>query len=173
MKLVSRRAVRMLAGICAPLAIWAQNAPAPDPDHAQNTARAIYLFADHCGSCHDTSKNAAPDRYALLSHTPEQILASLTTGSMTQFTKGLTDMEVRYISVYLGGRPLGADATGDIKAMKNACPAKPIGGTDAGSGWNGWGPDQGNSRFQPNAGLSAAQVPGLKLKWAFGFPNGN
>ena len=31
-----------------------------------------------------------------------------------------------------------------------------------------------NSRFQParDAGLSADQVPKLKLKWAFGFPNG-
>ena len=120
-----------------------------------------------------SSKDSAPDRYTLLSHTPEDILTSLTTGSMTQFAKGLTDMEVRYIAVYLGGRPLGADSTGDIKAMKNVCPSKPFGDTETGGGWNGWGPDQGNSRFQPNAGLSAAQVPGLKLKWAFGFPNGN
>jgi polyvinyl alcohol dehydrogenase (cytochrome) len=173
MKVVSHRAVRILVGICAPMAVFAQSPPAPDPEHAQNTARAIYLFAERCGSCHDASRNSAPDRYTLLSHTPEDILASLTTGSMTQFTKGLTDLEVRYIAVYLGGRPLGAAADGDIKAMKNACPAKPFGGTEKGGGWNGWGPDQGNSHFQPNAGLSAAQVPGLKLKWAFGFPNGN
>jgi polyvinyl alcohol dehydrogenase (cytochrome) len=163
----------MLVGMCAPLAVFAQNAPAPDPEHAQNTARAIYLFSERCGSCHDSSRNSAPDRYMLNSHTPEAILANLTTGSMTQFAKGLTDLEVRYIAVYLGGRPLGAATTGDIKAMKNVCPGKPLGDTDAGGGWNGWGPDQGNSRFQPNAGLSAAQVPELKLKWAFGFPNGN
>jgi len=42
----------------------------------------------------------------------------------------------------------------------------------AGPAWNGWGPDASNARFQPAdaAQLSAAQVPGLKLKWAFGFP---
>jgi len=38
--------------------------------------------------------------------------------------------------------------------------------------WNGWGADAGNTRFQPAAAaqLSAADVPRLKLKWAFGFP---
>ncbi len=172
MHVVSYRALRLLV-ICAPLVVYAQNPPTPDPEHAQNTARAIYLFAERCGSCHDTARNAAPDRYTLNAHTPEEILATLNTGSMTQFAKGLTDMEVRYIAVYLGGRPMGAAAAGDVRAMKNACPARPLGDTDTSGGWNGWGPDQGNSRFQPNPGLTAAQVPGLKLKWAFGFPNGN
>ena len=39
--------------------------------------------------------------------------------------------------------------------------------------WNGWGVDPtSNARFQPAsaAGLTAAQVPSLKLKWAFGLP---
>jgi polyvinyl alcohol dehydrogenase (cytochrome) len=38
--------------------------------------------------------------------------------------------------------------------------------------WNGWGNDAANTRFQNEkaAGLSAAQVPKLTLKWAFGFP---
>lgn len=39
--------------------------------------------------------------------------------------------------------------------------------------WTGWGVDPANSRFQPaaKAGISAADVPHLKLKWAFGIPN--
>jgi polyvinyl alcohol dehydrogenase (cytochrome) len=38
--------------------------------------------------------------------------------------------------------------------------------------WNGWGADLSQSRFQPAsvAGIDAADVPRLKLKWAFGFP---
>ena len=47
--------------------------------------------------------------------------------------------------------------------------------TDPGSvpAWNGWGVDLSNSRFQTakNAQLTAGQVPHLKLKWAFGFPD--
>ena len=44
----------------------------------------------------------------------------------------------------------------------------------AGSVWNGWGVDLANTRFQPAkaAGLSASDVSNLKLKWAFGYPNG-
>jgi polyvinyl alcohol dehydrogenase (cytochrome) len=39
--------------------------------------------------------------------------------------------------------------------------------------WSGWGVNPANWRFQPaaNAGISAADVPRLKLKWAFGIPN--
>ena len=38
--------------------------------------------------------------------------------------------------------------------------------------WNGWGNDATNTRFQDAkaAGLTAAHVPKLTLKWAFGFP---
>ena len=47
-----------------------------------------------------------------------------------------------------------------------------IGDPAAAPSWNGWGADASNSRFQPEkiAQLPAAQVPQLKLKWAFGFP---
>src|ERR1019366_8969203 len=43
-----------------------------------------------------------------------------------------------------------------------------------GPAWNGWGADSSNSRFQgaKAAGLTLDQVPRLKLKWAFGYPNG-
>src|SRR5581483_6935692 len=48
----------------------------------------------------------------------------------------------------------------------------PMGAPGASPAWNGWGVDIQNTRFQPakDAGLNADQVPGLKLKWAFGIP---
>lgn len=55
----------------------------------------------------------------------------------------------------------------------NPCPAGGrFGDPAAGPSWNGWGVDASNARFQPEkaAQLTAAQVPKLKLKWAFGFP---
>ena len=57
-----------------------------------------------------------------------------------------------------GASPSSSDcASGDISS-------KPL--------WNGWGNGVSNARFQSakEAGLSADQVPNLKLKWAFGFP---
>ena len=46
---------------------------------------------------------------------------------------------------------------------------------DSSPAWNGWSPEAGNSRFQAaaQAKLTAADVPRLKLKWAFGFPGGS
>jgi len=42
----------------------------------------------------------------------------------------------------------------------------------SGPAWNGWGVDEANTRFETEkgAGLTAAEIPRLKLKWAFGFP---
>src|SRR5262245_8700866 len=49
--------------------------------------------------------------------------------------------------------------------------------TDPATGprWNGWGVNVTNTRFQPQdqARLSPADVPKLRLKWAFGIPNVN
>ena len=65
---------------------------------------------------------------------------------------------------------LSALSTGCLLAQcsANASFASPL----IGPSWNGWGPDASNARFQPAeaAQLSAAQVPQLKVEWAFGFP---
>ena len=44
----------------------------------------------------------------------------------------------------------------------------------AGAFWSGWGADIENTRYQRTeaAGITKADVPKLKLKWAFGFPLG-
>jgi polyvinyl alcohol dehydrogenase (cytochrome) len=43
---------------------------------------------------------------------------------------------------------------------------------NAGPRWTGWGQNTNNTRFQDasSAGLTASDVPKLKLKWAFAFP---
>ena len=35
--------------------------------------------------------------------------------------------------------------------------------------WNGWGNGTSNTRFAKDGGLSAKDLPKLKLKWAFGY----
>ena len=37
--------------------------------------------------------------------------------------------------------------------------------------WTAWGVDAFNTRFKPDPGLTAADMPKLKLKWAFGVPD--
>lgn len=161
--------------VCASaLGVRAQ-APAPTQDmaHPQGTNAGIFAFTGYCASCHDTSKDGAQDRYALNRRTPEEVLATITTGRMAPYAQGLTEFEKRVLAVYVGGRPLGAAASGDVSQMKNRCALHPAFDVGKGSEWNGWGFDDTNSRFQTSPGLTAADAPRLALKWAFGFPNGN
>ncbi len=107
--------------------------------------------------------------------TPERIYDSLTTGSMQTQSNGLTDAQKKALAEFMAGRPLGSAREGDGKSMPNQCTSNPTLANPAeGRGWNGWGNGLSNTRFQTAgaAGLTAAQVPRLKLKWAFGFPTG-
>jgi polyvinyl alcohol dehydrogenase (cytochrome) len=67
-----------------------------------------------------------------------------------------------------------APPTATSPAMVGRCPAeaRPYRATFSAPHWSGWGGDAAQSRFQPGrqARLSVADVPRLKLKWAFGFP---
>jgi polyvinyl alcohol dehydrogenase (cytochrome) len=135
------------------------------------------LFESRCAQCHgaNAATTRAPDRAMLAQMTPERILAALTTGSMVANSTGMSDGQKRAIAELLSGRPLGSSASGQASAMKNACTAKPAFNPATGPRWSGWGADLMNSRMQTaeGAGLRAAQVPSLQLKWAFGFPNGS
>ena len=135
------------------------------------------LFEQRCGTCHTkpAADSRAPDRNSLRQRTPEAVLDALTTGSMKVNAEGLTERQMRMLAEYITERPLGSALSGQASAMPNRCAAKPLGDPLAGPGWNGWGADGANSRFQAAAaaGLRAEQVPNLKLKWAFGFPNGS
>jgi polyvinyl alcohol dehydrogenase (cytochrome) len=142
-------------------------------EHPQNTNAGIYAFTSHCAGCHDTGRGGATDRYSLNRHTPEEVLASVTTGSMAQYAKAMSEFEKRVVAVYVGGRPLGAAPLGDASQMKNRCDSTPPLMPSARSEWNGWGVDSSNSRFQTSPALTAAETPTLALKWAFGFPHGN
>ena len=104
---------------------------------------------------------------------PTKIFESMTVGKMKPNAEGLSEKQMRRIAEWLSGRPL-VDIDRSAAAMTNACTddAK-LGNPLTGARWLGWSPDQTTSaRFQSadTAGLDAAEVPNLKLKWAFGLP---
>ena len=127
-------------------------------------------------SCHgnpNVPQAPAPDAIRQLS--PEKIYEALTTGPMKPQGDELTDDQRKMLATFLSGRPLGSLKEGDAKDMPNQCASNPpLGDPSKGPEWNGWSPDVSNSRFQDakDAGLTPAQVPQLKLKWAFGYPTG-
>lgn len=176
----ARRAVSLL--IVASIALFVSvavpgrgQAPAPGQNmaHPQGTNAGIFAFTGRCAACHDTGRDGAPDRYALNRHTPEEVLAKVSSGPHATHAEGLSEYTKRVMAVYVGGRPLGASDTGDASKMKNPCAGAAPFTPFTGSEWNGWGADVANSRFQPTPGLSADDTPKLALKWAFGFPYGN
>jgi polyvinyl alcohol dehydrogenase (cytochrome) len=153
----------------------AAQAPAPVEDlaHPQGTNAGIYAFTGRCANCHDTARGGAPDRYALNQYTPERVLAVMQEGAHAEHARGLTEFQKRVVAVYVGGRPFGASDAGDASKMTSRCEAAAPFTPFTGSEWNGWGADRSNTRYQPGAGLTAADTPKLRLKWAFGFPFGN
>ena len=136
---------------------------------AQGTDPAT-AYTNNCASCHDQPTDRTPSKDALKERTADAILAAITSGSMSVQASQIGPAEKRALAEYLSGKPLGGISAPDA----GLCAAKPAALTDvtAKPQWNGWGVDSSNSRYQPKPGLTAADVPKLKLKWAFGFPGG-
>ena len=132
------------------------------------------LFQSKCANCH-SADGAAPSLAALNAMPTERIFDALLTGKMREASTGMTNRERRTVAEFLGKRPLNDPAAGDVTKMTNRCASNPdLGDIAATPAWSGWGGPT-NARFQTAsaAGLTAANVPRLKLKWAFGLPAGS
>jgi polyvinyl alcohol dehydrogenase (cytochrome) len=131
------------------------------------------VVQQQCMKCHGKqSLPQAPGVAALRELTGERVYEVLST-SGSHKNLGLTDDDERHVAESLSGRLLGSAAIGDAKSMPNRCALNPpLADPEAFAGWNGWGGDLTNARFQPSgaAGIASEQVPQLKLKWAFGVP---
>ena len=143
---------------------------------APGTESGWATFQTRCSICHgNPTVERAPSPAAIREMSPEKIYDALATGAMQTQAQALTDQQKRTLAEFMSGRPLGSSRQGDARDMPNKCAANPPMSDPARSpAWNGWGVDLANTRFQPAAAarLTAAQVPRLTLKWAFGYPTG-
>lgn len=149
--------VALLAGVAGP-------ALAQTPDGAT-------LYTQSCAQCHDSGTNRAPTRAAFAEMPAERVLASMETGSMITMANNRSAAERRAIAEFLTGKSLSSPLV-TTPAPAAMCAASTAFDPSAGARWDGWGRNTGNTRFQdgPAAGLTAAEVPRLALKWAFAFP---
>jgi polyvinyl alcohol dehydrogenase (cytochrome) len=134
------------------------------------------FFQQKCLTCHGNPQfEKAPPPAALYQYTPERIYESLATGVMASVVGNqLSDAEKRAVAETIAGKRMGAAGSGDADKMPNRCKSNPSLEKSASlPAWNGWGADTQNTRFQSgtSAGLTAADIPRLKLRWAFGLPN--
>jgi polyvinyl alcohol dehydrogenase (cytochrome) len=93
------------------------------------------------------------------------------TGAMRPQGSRLSGPERRAVAEFVTGKTVGIDVTG---AARGRCAASAQAGDGSGAAaWSGWSPTSTNTRFQSRemAGLNAADVPRLTLKWALGFPD--
>lgn len=127
------------------------------------------IYVNRCAVCHDKAGDDArtPKRADLAKRTPEAVYGALTEGPMREQAAGLTVEERRAVATYLTGKAFSAPAA---TLGKGLCEGHPAAIRVGKGDWNGWGFDRENTRYQPDPGLAVADIPKLKLKWAFGFP---
>lgn len=138
-------------------------ATAADPDGSM-------LFRQNCAVCHGGNGNGrAPAASALGLMSAESVLRALDSGLMREQGSVLSANEKRVLAEFLSGRKIGEPT----RTTTGFCPPGGAGFAPGGSAWNGWSTDTTNARFQSAqaAGLSSAEVPRLRLKWAFAFPD--
>ncbi|HET7527994.1 MAG TPA: PQQ-binding-like beta-propeller repeat protein [Burkholderiaceae bacterium] len=156
-------------------AVWAFAAVAISTGAAthaavEDDAAAGAVYRERCANCHDGGEARAPDRASLKLLSPDRVRAALTSGSMVEQARGLAPHELDLLVAYLSSPVSQAVAATTTPHCAAAPPA--LDGAFTRAHWNGWGNGIEQRRFQraEMARLSAAEVPQLKLKWAFGFP---
>jgi polyvinyl alcohol dehydrogenase (cytochrome) len=176
-------ALVIAAAAALSLGAAAQAQPAPSGEQ---------VFQGHCKACHEPPIERAPGRDQLALRPQADIEKALTTGIMAPMAQGLSPAEIHAVASYLssvGGAPgpnrtaqtQPAPAAGrempqvavktgpvgvDPKCAVNP-PIKPLAGD-----WATTGIDDAARRFQKLPGLTKADLPRLKLKWAFSMTGG-
>jgi polyvinyl alcohol dehydrogenase (cytochrome) len=173
-----------LLGLFAAAESWGQspeqaaNAPAasaaPARPRSGGTETGFAVFQTRCMSCHgNPNVPRAPQPSAIRQMSPERIYGALTDGPMKSQGDALSEDQRRMVAVFMSGRPFGSLQQGSADQMPNRCASNPpLGALDPVRDWNGWGGNPDNDRYKTRSGLTAENVPNLKLKWAFGYPGG-
>ena len=140
--------------------------------HEENEGAEVYQA--NCAYCHDRELIRMPSRDELLKKDALEVYSTISSGVMAPYTRDLSHDEKRAVTEYVTGKSLGDYASGAAAIPAEAyCQTAPEGKVSrADSGWNSWGNDAANTRYQSvtKAGLLKADIPNLKYKWAFGVP---
>lgn len=125
------------------------------------------VYQQRCAGCHDSGSQRVPPREELKKFSVARILRTMDFGVMNNIASKLSQEEREAVAAYLG-------VPGDVGLPPATayCSQHNVKLTGRGkTQWNGWSPNTTNTRYQSvdAAGLTFAEVPRLKLKWAYGF----
>jgi len=144
------------------------NQSTPQQQAAATSPEGEALYKQKCSVCHDEPQDRVPPLFLLRRRSAEDVVMTLTSGSMKQQAAGLSAEQIRALAIHLTGKQPGPPIDLNLGANRCAVAPKPI--NLKGPRWNGWGFDLDNSRFQPNPGIKTEDVPKLKVKWAWAHP---
>ncbi|MGH9848037.1 MAG: c-type cytochrome [Blastocatellia bacterium] len=103
---------------------WGINPAAREQSGKDAPPDGAKLYEQRCAICHDNAQDRTPPKSALARRSPDEIIASLTTGSMKTQANGLKELEIRALAVYLTGKqPSGLI---DPAEIANRCPAPAV-----------------------------------------------
>ncbi len=125
------------------------------------------LYEQFCSGCHDHPQDRIPARDVIAKRSPEEVMRALTNGLMRTQAGGLNMNDRVAVATFVTGKAPSTNMEAGPEGNLCSVNSGPAG--SGGSSWNGWGRDLDNSRYQPDARLTAADVPHLKVKWAFGY----
>ena len=154
--------------------------------HAQPSAPSgQQIYETRCKACHEGGAPRAPSRTDLGQRAPGDIVQALTSGIMQPMAQGLSDADKQAVAAYLtvASSASAAPARANGQEMPQVEIKGGVVGTDpkcasnppihAGAGdWASMGIDDTSTRFQRRPGLTAADAPRLKVKWAFSMTGG-
>ena len=126
------------------------------------------LYRQKCAACHDHPEGRVPARDMMAGLPAQQVIFDLTFGVMQPQGLGLSAEEIAAIATFVTGKASTPGAQPNPDANRCANSDQPSQFDEA--GWNGWGHDVENSRYQPNPGIRPDDVPKLKVKWVFAYP---
>jgi len=126
------------------------------------------VFKNSCAACHLGHVPKAPHKVFLEMMAPDSIYTALDTGSMRLEGEKLTGDQKHAVAKYLGG-----DNPVDTRRAPQCTGPAATFDTRREPAASGWGITPDNTRFidAQTAGLTAADLPMLEVKWAFAFPN--
>jgi polyvinyl alcohol dehydrogenase (cytochrome) len=124
------------------------------------------IFKAKCAQCHEPAIDRAPTREQLGVRSPEEVYDALTIGAMKTMATGMSEADIYGVVRFITGKsPVPEVASPpDPNICKKHGALQPNGPM-----WNGWSTDNANWRYQAKPGISAADVPKLKVKWAFSY----
>src|SRR5215831_11825061 len=137
------------------------------------------LYRRDCATCHDMGVDRAPSRETLQTMTAERVLAAMESGPMISMASRDSGADRRAIAQFVAGKSLSVRDLSTTPPQSAMCTSPGAFGRGAEGAnvsnavnWAGWGNATDNARHQnaARAGVNAANVARLKVKWAFGFP---